>query len=168
MGLKYSYMTIVLSLAVAGSVFMAPMAGAQAMNPQGDNYLNGQELVRLSDESLRAAFAGKTHYGTYKERRERTGTTQFRESTAADGTTDYTEGDMNIQGIWRVFGDRICYQYESTEVPGVHCFAIFEAGTCLYGYDPSIVGPKGPLNANFWSVKSIRKGDISTCDDLIG
>ncbi len=143
-------------------------AGAQSLNLDGDNYINGQELVRLSGDTLQAAFAGKTHFGTYKTRRERTGTNQFRETTAADGTTDYTEGDMNIQGVWRVFDEQICYQYQSDEVPGVHCFEIFEAGTCLYGYDPSVVGPNGPINANFWSVKSLRKGDVSTCDDLIG
>ncbi len=149
-------------------VALAPVSGAQMINPDGDNYLNGQELTQLSGDSLTAAFAGKTHHGTYKTTRQRTGTNQFRETTAADGTTDYKEGDMRISGIWRVFDDQICYQYKSDEVPGVHCFNIFEAGTCLYGYDPSVVGPNGPLNANFWSVKSLRQGDISTCDDLIG
>lgn len=155
-------------IVAAGLAAGVNVAGAQAINLEGDNYINGQELTQLSGDSLTAAFSGKTHFGTYKTTREKTGTNQFRETTAADGTTDYTEGDMKLRGLWRVFDEQICYQYEGNEAPGVHCFAIFEAGTCLYGYDPSVVGPNGPLNANFWSVKSLRKGDISTCDDLIG
>ena len=153
---------------LAGLCVLVPGVTAQEINLQGDSYINGQELKQLSGDSLTAAFAGKTHHGTYKTTRERTGTNQFREITAADGTTRYKEGDMELSGTWRVIDDRICYQYDSDLVTGVHCFNIFEAGTCLYGYDPSIIGPNGPLNANFWSVKSLRKGDISTCDDLIG
>jgi hypothetical protein len=148
-----------------------PVAGAQTPSVTKnlpDNYINGQELVPLIGDDLTAAFSGKTHYGTYKERRERTGTNQFRESTKSDGTTYYVEGDMKLHGQWRVFDEKICYQYDSTEVSGVHCFVIYEAGTCLYGYAPSATGPNGPINANYWTVKSIRKGDVSTCDDLIG
>lgn len=154
-------------LALCSALLSTP-AFAQSIMLEGDTYINGQELTQLSGESLTSAFAGKTHFGTYKTTQERTGTNQFREITAVDGTTDYFEGDMNLKGVWRVFDEQICYQYQGDAAPGVHCFAIFEAGTCLYGYDPSVIGPNGPLNANFWSVKSLREGDVSTCDDLIG
>lgn len=160
-----------LSLFISAMLCLAATsASAQIALPQieGDNYINGQELVPLTGEALQKAFAGKTHFGTYKERRERTGTNQFKEFTRADGTTDYIEGDMRLEGLWKVFDDRICYQYQGDDVPGVHCFRIYEAGTCFYGYNPGITTKKGPINANAWSVKSLHEGDVSTCDDLIG
>ena len=160
------------SLLLFTAFIMSPIAVAQIAPPslplEGDNYINGQELIPLTGEALKQAFADKTHFGTYKEKRERTGTNQFRETTHADGTTDYKEGDMELEGIWKVLKDRICYKYQSDQVSGVHCFRIYEVGTCFYGYNPAVTTKKGPINANYWSVKSLHKGDISTCDDLIG
>lgn len=145
-----------------------PIALCFSAQAQGELTLDmSEELVLLSGDSLREAFSGKTHYGTYKEFRERTGTSQYTEYTKADGTTDYQEGNMTTSGIWRVAGDRICYKYYG-EISGVHCFIIFKAGTCFYGYNPSNVTPSGPINANYWNAKSIHKGEVSTCDDLLG
>lgn len=128
---------------------------------------SGEELRLLTDDELVAAFSGKTHYGTYKEFREKTGTSSYTEHTKADGTTIYKEGDMVLKGKWKAVGDRVCFRYEE-EIQGVHCFIIFEAGTCLYGYNPGNVNFNGPISPNYWNAKSIRKGDVSTCDDLLG
>lgn len=131
------------------------------------SFENPEDLKLLQDEELRAAFADKTHYGTYKQFREETGTSQYTEHTKGDGSTLYTEGEMKLKGQWRSSGDRICYRYDE-EIAGVHCFVIFELGTCLYGYSPNNVTPAGPIDPNYWNAKSIRKGDVSTCDDLLG
>ena len=168
--------TCIITVMGMGMGIGTPKASAQTSAPsaplppviESDNYINGQELIPLTGETLKQAFAGKTHFGTYKEKRERTGTNQFSETTHADGTTDYKEGDMELKGIWRVMKDRICYKYDGNQVSGVHCFRIYEVGTCFYGYNPAVTTRKGPINANYWSVKSLQKGDISTCDDLIG
>ena len=149
---------------ISGLGFSQPVS-AQSLNEAP--FENSDELRLLTGDELVAAFSGKTHYGTYKEFREKTGTSQYSEHTKADGTTLYNEGELTITGRWRAAGDRVCFAYDE-EVSGVHCFIIYELGTCLYGYNPSYTSLNGPLNPNYWNAKSIRKGDVSTCDDLLG
>lgn len=126
-----------------------------------------EDMSLLSGEALRKAFSGKTHYGTYKESREETGTNTFTEVMSDDGRTNYREGNMKLTGYWDILVDDVmCFEYDN--FPGRHCFRMYQSGTCIYGYNPRDTSALGPINANAWSVKSIRKGDISTCDDLIG
>lgn len=126
-----------------------------------------EDMSLLSGETLRKAFSGKTHYGTYKESREETGTNTFTEVMSDDGRTNYREGNMKLTGYWDILVDDVmCFEYDN--FPGRHCFRMYQSGTCIYGYNPRDTSALGPINANAWSVKSIRKGDISTCDDLIG
>ncbi|WP_017931177.1 hypothetical protein [Robiginitomaculum antarcticum] len=139
-----------------------------AMPASAQYTLNGAEdMTLLSGKQLREAFAGKTHYGTYKDAREETGTDSFTEKMGVDGRTDYREGPMRLKGYWDILVDDVmCFEYEN--FPGRHCFRMYRSGTCIYGYNPRDTTALGPVNANAWSVKSIRKGDVSTCDDLIG
>jgi hypothetical protein len=128
---------------------------------------NTDEMTLLTGNDLRAAFAGRTHFGTYKEYRELTGTNQFTEKMSADGTTDYKEGEMRLTGRWNIVNDdNMCFLYD--DFPGLHCFMMFQSGTCIYGYNPDWVSGDRPLRGNAWTVKSVRNGDVSTCDDLIG
>lgn len=130
--------------------------------------LKGAEDMRLlSGDALREAFAGKTHYGTYKEAREETGTTTFTEVMSVDGQTQYREGAMRLKGSWDIeVDDVMCFEY--INFPGRHCFRMYQSGTCIYGYTPRDTTAFGPVNANAWNVKSVRKGDVSTCDDFVG
>ncbi len=149
------------------SIICALMCLANIEAAAQSSFENPEDLKLLQGEELKAAFADKTHYGTYKQFRDETGTSQYTEHTKADGTTFYIEGEMKLTGQWRSSGDRICYRYDE-EISGVHCFIIFELGTCLYGYSPENVRASGPIDPNYWNAKSIRKGDVSTCDDLLG
>jgi len=145
---------------VAAIAFAAPLT-AQTPSPPPD------QLTQLTGEALRAAFADKTHYGTYKSEREATGTNLFTETMSADGRTDYREGARRIGGDWWVQGDTLmCFTYDDDDYSS--CFHIYKSGTCLYGYSPRNTTPAGPVDTNLWVAKTISKGSISTCDDLIG
>lgn len=144
-------------LATLLALSIAPSASAQ----------NSDTMTLLTGEALSDAFGGKTHYGTYKEFRQKTGTNKFTEVMSADGRTDYKEGPQRLIGRWAVVNDdNMCFVYE--DFPGTHCFIMFLSGTCIYGYNPELVRNGRPLYDNAWTVKSVRKGDVSTCDDLIG
>lgn len=149
-------------------IFILLSLAALALPAQAQFVMEGAEdMSLLSGEALRKAFAGKTHYGTYKESREETGTNNFTEVMSNDGRTQYREGNMKLTGYWDIMvQDVMCFEYDN--FPGRHCFRMYQSGTCIYGYSPRDTTAFGPVNANAWSVKSIRKGDISTCDDLIG
>lgn len=161
---------------MAALLLSAPLMIAAPLSAQDatgkDSGINSQisryDLKPMLNEELRAVFAGKTHKGVYKDVRERTGSSTFTETTHADGTTDYQEGAMKLKGRWITAGDTICYKYDDPVNPGPHCFKIYEVGTCLYGYNPRATTSRGPIDPNYWSVKSLREGDISTCDDLLG
>ncbi|MEP6343664.1 MAG: hypothetical protein ABJ275_10135 [Maricaulaceae bacterium] len=125
-------------------------------------------LTPLDGTSLEAAFSGKTMDGIYKIPRERTGTNQFTESFNADGTADYFEGPIVDTGEWRVRDRLICFRYDGALSGGVSCFNVYRTGTCLYSYNPANVGKDGyPYDENLWSVKTVTRGGISSCDDLV-
>jgi len=126
-----------------------------------------EDMTLLSGDALHDAFAGKTHYGTSKETRQESGTNTFTEIMDENGRTLYREGKMKLEGYWDILvKDIMCFEYDN--FPGRHCFRMYQSGTCIYGYNPIDTTALGPINANAWAVKSIRKGDVSTCDDLIG
>ena len=144
------------------------LTASHASTQNADQY-KGQTsfLTSLHGSSLEDAFSGKTMDGIYKIPRERTGTNKFTESFNADGTADYFEGPIVDKGQWVVRGALICFQYDGALSGGVSCFNVYRSGTCLYSYNPANVGDDGyPYDDNLWSVKTITRGDISTCDDL--
>ena len=125
-------------------------------------------LIPLQGQALEDVFAGKTMDGLYKIPRQRTGVNKFTESFNTDGTTEYFEGPLVDTGQWIVRGSLICFRYDGALSGGVSCFNVFQTGTCIYSYNPTNIGLNGyPINDNLWSVKTVIRGDISTCDDLI-
>jgi len=124
-------------------------------------------LDRLTGKYLYDAFIGQTMDGIYKRPRERSGTNEFTESFYADGTTYYREGEVTDDGRWGIKDDIICFTY-SGDLSGVEsCFAVYSSGTCLYSYNPRNIRNGKPINSNAWSAKTIIRGDISSCDNLI-
>lgn len=126
-------------------------------------------LDMLSGGSLRAAFSDITVDGTYKRPRERSGTSRFTETFNADGTTVYREGDIRDTGRWVMpREDVVCFTYDGPMAGGYSCYTLFRDGTCLYAYHPSRVKNGAPIDPNAWSAKTVNKGELSTCDDLVG
>ena len=151
---------LILSLSALTSLFPQSIAKAQDSTRQSF-------LMPLEGSTLKEAFHGKTMDGIYKIPRQRTGTHKFTESFNTDGTADYFEGPIVDKGQWQVRGTLICFRYEGALAGGVSCFNVYRSGTCLYSYNPANIGDDGyPYDDNLWSVKTITRGDISTCDDL--
>ena len=126
------------------------------------------ELEPITGENLKNTFRGVTMDGIYKSPRERSGTDQFTETFHDNGTTDYREGRISAKGYWVVTDDIICFRYEGAMAGNISCFAVFKTGTCYYSYVPQAIGKNGlPVDSNLWSVKSIIRGDVSTCDNLV-
>ena len=145
---------IFLSLAL---IFIALPASAQDI----------PNLDRLSGKYLYDAFIGKTMDGIYKLPRERSGTNEFTESFYADGTTYYREGDITDDGHWRIDRDIICFTYSGELSGNESCYVVYASGSCLYSYHPRNVRNGKPINSNAWSAKTLIRGDISTCDNLV-
>ena len=134
--------------------------------------LGPKNLTLLQGDTLNYAFFGRTMDGTYKGVRQRTGTSSFTETFAKDGSTDYREGTLRERGRWKLSGapgfeDVICFTYSGTMAGPPSCFTVFRDGTCLYSYSPSMVRAGKPLNSNFWQAKTVIRGELSSCDDLV-
>ena len=143
------------------------LAAAHAAIAQ-DSSAGISTLTPLQGEDLKNAFSGKTMDGIYKIPRQRTGTNQFTETFNADGTADYFEGPLVDKGQWIVQRELICFRYEGALAGGISCFNVYRTGTCMYSYNPANIGENGfPIDENLWSVKTVIRGDISSCDDLI-
>ena len=124
-------------------------------------------LDRLTGKHLYDAFIGQTMDGIYKRPRERSGTNEFTESFYADGTTYYREGELTDDGNWRIKDDIICFSYSGDMSGEDSCFVVYSSGTCLYSYHPRNVRNGKPIHSNSWSAKTLIRGDISSCDNLI-
>jgi len=124
-------------------------------------------LDRLTGKYLYDAFIGQTMDGIYKRPRERSGTNEFTESFYADGSTYYREGKVTDDGRWRIKDDIICFNY-SGELSGLEsCFVVYSSGTCLYSYNPRNVRNGKPISTNAWTAKTLIRGDVSSCDNLV-
>ena len=86
---------------------------------------------KLDADGLHAAFSGVSHRGQYRFLRKVTGTFAFTETTHKDGTLLHVQGGDELNGIWNVDGDQICYTYEKIWTYPV-CFNIYKSGTCYY------------------------------------
>lgn len=149
---------IKLSISLALALIMSHTAMAQ----------DGPLRVKpVTGEALTAAFSGKTMDGVYKLPRQRSGTQQFTETFNADGTTEYREGKITDKGQWAASDTTICFRYSGPLAGGYSCFRVFKAGTCYYSYAPGDVKDGKPIDENRWSAKTIIRGDVSTCDNLV-
>lgn len=110
--------------------------------------------------------------GTYKSIRQRTGTSSFTERFQKNGITLYREGKVREKGRWKLSGapgfeSVICFIYSGSMAGPASCFTVFREGTCLYSYNPALVRGGKPINTNRWSAKTVIRGELSSCDDLV-
>lgn len=154
-------------LVMAVSVYALTFPLATAQEPQAHGEVDPSALRLLIGDELLAEFSGKTRIGIYKRPFARSGSSRYTETTHANGRTDYKEGDFTATGIWKAAGDRMCFRYDSSP-EDLHCFREFKTGNCVYSYTLSNSTVNGPIDPNRWGSKSVIKGDVSTCDDLLG
>ena len=130
--------------------------------------LSADDLKPLTGKALFEGFNDKTMDGVYKNPRQVSGTNKFTETFHADGNTTYREGWVEDKGMWSTDDTQICFAYTGALAGNISCFQVFQIGTCLYSYNPQAINEKGrPINANLWSVKTVTRGDLSTCDNLV-
>lgn len=128
------------------------------------------DLSPVLGTDIYTLFSGRTMDGTYKDVHERSGTKYFIETFHENGRTDYQEGNIETKGWWAPKGNQVCFRYlKDSGLSGeLACYRVFQSGTCIYSYNPALVIDNKPVDPNYWSAKTILKGDISTCDNLVG
>jgi len=75
--------------------------------------------------------------------------------------------DVTDDGRWRIKDDIICFTYEGNLSGDESCFVVYASGTCLYSYNPRNVRNGKPINSNVWSAKTLIRGDVASCDNLV-
>lgn len=171
--MKFRYtaiLLIALGYGLGGSVLGGAVSAA-AQDSFGHE-AGPENLTLLEGDSLHSAFSGRTMDGVYKAVRARTGTAHFTETFTSDGRTLYREGPLTGKGRWQLSGppgleDIICFVYSGSMAGPESCFTVFRSGTCLYSYHPSLITNAHPIDTNRWSAKTVIRGELSSCDDLI-
>ena len=160
-------MTRRVTIFACAALMLAPVATSQ--NGYNGGPADPSALRLLYGDELQETYSGKTYIGRYNPLSSESETTplDFVETTHANGRFDYRIGGTHATGNWKASGDRICFQYDDNPRT-VHCFREFILGNCIYSYGLNNSTVKGPIYPNAWEAKGIIKGDISTCDDVLG
>jgi hypothetical protein len=127
--------------------------------------------TQLTGDALRKAYAGQTLDLTYNNVGF-AGKAHHTETHNIDGTTDYDEGGMKLDGEWTLIGpkgneDRICYRYAKLDPNKQHCFYIFREGRCLYGYSARWFRTADNIRPELWRVKGANREDGPSCDIFV-
>ena len=117
----------------------------------------------MTNERLRAAFAGQTIVGQYVDGRE------FRETYTADGSLDYADQARarRLTGHWSIIEHRFCTIYRGDTSGG--CFRVHQASAnCFEFYfetrtEAEVRG--STLRNPTWTARAWRENRISTCEE---
>lgn len=152
--------------AIALTLF-ASFAGAATVHAQSQNYDVRPEAAQVKGKALTAAFKGVTHAGAYNfDARGHPGA-RYEERHKPDGHISYSERGQFIKGRWAVSNsDTICYSYD-TDIIGGGCFRVYQLGNCYYFYSSQLLSREGELEQNYWTARSVKKGERATCEDMI-
>lgn len=149
-----------LSAIAAASFGLSALAQTQDTDIRGD-------AKPLTGSALLAAYQGVTHHGTYAFTRDGTGTAHYTETTRADGTVTYKEGDLVAEGAWVPSHDTLCFRYRSPNMSG-GCFHVWTVGNCYYYYSTTLPDlPQEKLDL-YWTARSVKAGETPDCDPQIG
>lgn len=146
--------------------FIASGAGIKTAAAQSQDYDVRPLAGQVTGDDLLAAFKGITHEGAYNFDIGGRPGMRYIERHAADGGVVYTEKGQSLKGQWTVTPrDTVCYTYESDEIGG-GCFRVYQLGSCYYFYSASFI-PRETLDQDYWTARSVKKGDRATCEDMI-
>lgn len=129
----------------------------------------------MTEDEMRAAFAGQTLDGHYGNQ------TSWTETYFADGRIDYTESARFAKGRWSFRGGSFCTFYDPPFVPdfvggcwqvlqqGANCYEFYSAGYQLPDQserneedDSGAGGLERPLR---WNARGWRRSAPSTCPE---
>lgn len=147
--------------------FMAALIGlpvyAAAQSQKTDIRPNAN---RILGEELRQSFAGKTHSGAYNFTERGEPTRFYEETHGADGKISYTENGRNDPGTWLIMKDTLCYIYDAADMPG-GCFRVYRVENCYYFYSSQNVERGDELDRDYWTARSVVKGEQPKCEAAI-
>lgn len=135
------------------------------------NAQDSSRWTQLTGDALRDAYNGQTLDLLYNTNGF-TNQAHHTETHNPDGTTDYREGELRLDGRWKLVGppgfeDQICYRYPALDAARQHCFFIFRDGRCLYGYSARYYGKAQYVIPEGWRSKGANREDGPSCDILI-
>jgi len=132
---------------------------------QSSNYDVRPQANRLMAEDIRLNFSGVTQSGAYNFDAQGVPGNRFTEWHSEAGGILYREGDFTAHGRWSVARDALCYDYDSETITG-GCFRIYKIGSCFYFYSTRRVSTKDEIMRDYWTARSVPKGQKATCEDL--
>lgn len=121
---------------------------------------------RVISEDLRQSFAGKIHSGAYNFTEKGEPTRFYEESHDADGRIDYTENGRRDLGTWLIMKDMMCYLYDADDMPG-GCFRVYRVENCYYLYSDQTIELQDELDRDYWTARSVIKGEQPQCEASI-
>lgn len=135
---------------------------------QSQTYDVRPDAAQVKGEFLQQSFKGITHEGAYNfDARGRPGV-RFSERHYADGRIVYTENGESFKGHWAITpGNTICYSYEEKMAGGGGCFRVYKLGSCYYFYSSYYVEREDEIDRDYWTARSVKKGERATCEDMI-
>lgn len=140
----------------------------EAAKAQSHDYDVRPDAAQVTGETLQKTFKGITHEGAYNfDAMGRPGI-RFTERHFADGRIIYTENGESFKGRWAVTpGDTICYSYEEKMQGGGGCFRVYQLGNCYYFYSSYYIAREDEVDQDYWTARSVKKGERATCEDMI-
>jgi hypothetical protein len=121
---------------------------------------------RLIGEELRDAFKGHTHSGAYNFTDKGQPTRFYEEIHGSNGRISYTENGRNDPGKWQILKDLMCYQYDASDMPG-GCFRVYRVENCFYFYSSQNIELRDELDRDYWTARSVHKGEQPQCEAAI-
>jgi len=157
-------MTLLKTLLLTATLALMPAIG-NAQSQKTDIRPNANRLI---GETLRATFMGQTHSGAYNFTEKGEPTRFYEEIHGKDGRVIYsevgvTQGDP---GAWLLLKDTVCYLYDNAEMPG-GCFRVYRVQNCFYFYSDTLIEREDELDRDYWTARSVIKGDQPKCEAAI-
>ena len=119
--------------------------------------------ARVSGDELRASFSGQTHDGAYNFSTTGEPGQHYEESHAPGGDVLYSERGTTADGLWDIYKDTLCYAYTNTHMTG-GCFRVYRVANCYYFYSAQITEAKDEINRDYWTARSVIKGETPECE----
>lgn len=145
------------------ALLLAGSLTAQAQSQKTDIRPNAN---RLLGDDLRKSFRGKTHSGAYNFTEKGEPTRFYEETHKSDGRISYTENGRQDPGTWLILKDTLCYLYDAADMPG-GCFRVYRVENCYYFYSDQNIERQDELDRDYWTARSVIKGEQPQCEASI-
>ncbi len=153
-----------LCICALSGISLSPLAvelgnQAHAQSQTTDIRPNAQQVT---GDDLLNAFKGRTHDGAYNFNIQGLARANYQETHHDDGSLTYREGDEMFKGVWIVHPEKLCFRYKENRLGG-GCFRVYQVKNCYYFYSDRLPRHDNELNQNYWTARSVFKGETPKC-----